>query len=695
MKEVVSTMAAAIGDDKMFRVESDVKAMSVCGQNMWMAHHDGDVTIRKTRTTEVVKNFLPEVGRVWSMVVVPNPTQPSEESVWLGLSNGNIDAYHGQTMEFMRRLSRHTGGIYTMAEFGGVVFSGSNDFTVCMWHAEKFRFVKQLSGHSSYVRCLYAEGTIVISGSDDHLIKVWEVPSGRVLHTHHFHEAGVSSLCRVGMHLWSGDDLGRLCIWTVATNELIQRMDKNHSGRITAIKKVGSRVYIGSADRKVSIWDAYNRRHLRSLEDHTGWVTTIACPAELSRYFVWTSGADGVVRCWHHDEYRIMNGDGERFDDMRWYYTQHTPQQDLTNSLLEQLHQLETQLLYWQKEAEGRRMDVCVANTESQKRSEKVVQLENDSVMWRKRAEEAEQQLAARNEVISNKETELKILSEKNILLTKEFGTIKAECETLRSQQQEALRRAEQAVADKASAETLVEKLRDIRTAECKGLAPVIITSQALEGTAVLALHKDVLTLLQLNESLRDELERYKGALGVRTNTPYPILAFHADKLPSVSTTGLPTEIPKPIAEAAKPMPSPPPPTSLPIGGAVAPKPLVPAPPSTPSSMAGTATAAAPASTAVNKEQGTSVATSTIPAVVTSVPLIALGACDVLRGGAAWTNPNIGSYVQDRYYRQVVPLDNTPRAISPRQAVSPRGQTSSVRPATARAFGSSTARRHF
>ncbi|CUG87147.1 WD40 repeat-containing protein, putative [Bodo saltans] len=642
-----TSQAAPIGDDRHFRVDSDVRALAVSEHNVWLAHHDGDVTIRKTRTTELVHTIRPSPGggRAWSMVVVPygqnannlqntaaNNASKNDE-VWLGLSNGTIDVYDAVTYEKLHSLLRHTGGIYTLAEYGGYVYSGSNDFTIVMWSAERHRSVRQLCGHSSYVRCLYAEGSIVISGGDDHTIRVWEVPSGKLLQAQHFHHSGVSTLARVGMHMWSGDDLGQICVWALGTYELLVKNEKAHASRITIIKKVGSRVYIGSTDRKVSIWDAYGKKQLRTMEDHNSWITCVACPSVLSRYFVWSAGADGAVRCWHHDEYKIMSGDAERFDDVRWYYTMHPPGQEQTTALLDQIHHQDHQLVQWKQEADTFRGEASRSTQQSETLNRRLADALEECVKQKARADSVEALLSTKTALLLTKETELESLSSKTVGSVTEIGALKVQVEGLIAKLKEEERRADQAVAEKLAADSLLIKLKDLKAEEAAGgrlsngstsakyLPLLILNTPSDVGSTVIALHHDIRSLLQLNEALRDEVERYKGVLGIKTNTPYPILKLASlaedrvrDDVPLYVVPPLPLGATNATGatSAGSPSPSIPPqlksPTIVPTGtaptttttttnsSAATPAAAVPPKPSTPSPTASAAAAPSSAS---------------------------------------------------------------------------------------------------
>ncbi|ORC90577.1 uncharacterized protein TM35_000083750 [Trypanosoma theileri] len=312
-------------EGKVFPVQSPVVAMTVTTDRVWLATSDGGVEIRDIYTAELVHRFASaprptSVTRIWSLLNVM--TQSKGSQVWMGLSNGSIEVYDAQSFRMVQRLAKHAGGVYCLAEFGGYVYSGSSDFKIAQWYAEDGRLVRMLHGHTNYVRCLYAEGSAVVSGSDDCTVRVWDAGSGEAQLTGHFHgRAGVSALCRVGVTMWSGDDDGRVIAWKLGTCEAL-RVLQAHGGRVASLRKIGSRVYSGGADGIIAVFDAEDGRLLQQIEDHSGGrIATVQCAWECSRYSVWTGTSDNSVRCWHHDEFRPMIQDRERFNDMRWYYS--------------------------------------------------------------------------------------------------------------------------------------------------------------------------------------------------------------------------------------------------------------------------------------------------------------------------------------------------------------------------------------
>jgi WD40 repeat protein len=328
--------------DKQVRIESEVRATAVYGHAVWLAHNDGTITIRKVRTTETVATIAasPQRGRPWALLSVEVPG--ARPAMWIGYSTGDILVLDIETRHEIKLVCRHTGGVYCLSEFGGMVFSGSNDFEIVQWRARDVSFVRQLNGHTNYVRALHAEGKVLISASDDHTVRVWNATNGQLISIGRFHRCGVGAMCRVGDSMWTGDDEGNIVAWRLQTLEQ-QELLKEHTARITSLKKIGSRVYSGSADHTIGVWEANSRTLVARIDEHRGWVTNVFSPAHLTRYYVWTAAADQTIRCWHHDEYRSCTKDVERFDDLQWYQIEYNPYRELNDELSTQVSRLETQ----------------------------------------------------------------------------------------------------------------------------------------------------------------------------------------------------------------------------------------------------------------------------------------------------------------------------------------------------------------
>ncbi|CAD2217726.1 WD domain, G-beta repeat, putative [Angomonas deanei] len=366
-----------IVNDKIFATPAPTVAMTVCRHLVWVGYGDGHIEVRNARTSEVVKRFLcsapveveegsnkanntvslpefgnsepfsffgpkkvvqpavkknknvtPEARFVKTMLAVE--TSEGDPLVWMGMSNGAIEIYHGEKCYFLRTIKRHSGAVNCLSEFGGLVYSAGQDGIIVQWSADEGRYMKSFSssmGHEGPVLCVYAEGNAVVTGSADNTVKVWDIGTATMELTGYFHSmtGGVTALCRVGELMWSGDNQGQVVRWTLRTCEAIQ-IHRPHTARVTILQKVGSRVYSGSADGTVALHCAATGNLLQRLQDHsTGWVSSFAAPFQLSRFVLWSAGSNGLVRCWYQDEYIPLSSDHERLNDPSWYLSGSTP----------------------------------------------------------------------------------------------------------------------------------------------------------------------------------------------------------------------------------------------------------------------------------------------------------------------------------------------------------------------------------
>lgn len=259
--------------------------------------------------------------------------------VWVGFADGNIEVFDSESRESLGVVPRHhSGGVYCLAHFGNTVFSGSNDFQIGMWDACTRGYLRQFSGHTNYVRCLHAEGALLFSGGDDGTVRVWNTTNGSEISRATFHrKAGVGCLIRVGPDMWSGDNSGDIIVWRLQTMRE-EHLLKEHTGRITALKKVGrSRVYSAAADRLICVWDAFTHTLLHRVAEHNAWVLSLAFPCSLTRHYVWTGAADATVRCFHHDEFVPMTHALETALEGGWYACDYAPYRDLADAQGEEL----------------------------------------------------------------------------------------------------------------------------------------------------------------------------------------------------------------------------------------------------------------------------------------------------------------------------------------------------------------------
>ncbi|KPI85243.1 hypothetical protein ABL78_5696 [Leptomonas seymouri] len=569
------------------------------------------------------------------------PIADGSTQMWLGLSNGAIEVYKCSDLlnnsvgslsassggSFLVVLCKHTAAVTCLAEFGGYVYSGSEDQRIAQWRAAHLSFSNLFTSplaHQGAVRCLHAEGNAVVSGSDDCTVKVWDVGEGTMRLTGYFHSrsGGVLSLCRAGELMWSGDASGQVVRWHIRTCEAVT-MHSPHRDRVLSLCHVGDRVYSGSADGTMGIFCAETGQLLQQITDQAlGWVTAVACPAELSRYVVWSASADGSVRCWYQDEYVNMTADEFCFNDKSWYESGSTPYREFraavgqrTNRLKEQLEAIEQRdqqaMALLRRcsavfggggegfEGQRRRLQEQLAKAE-----ERCNAAETRRTQKRDALAQLDRDIAATLALIQAAKNDL------NLLVPGESERILAALPAVK-------------------AEDLVPYGQAPPPASAAPAAPPLLTPKAI--AAPLAYASSTAVPLGPPPALAPlpppPITTTTTAINTAATMPPPPPAA------TQSTLG----VGGPLSIAPPPPPAPPVPTTSSLNGGAATTTNPPLPATAPTTTASPTTAAplqpdAPSSPA---------------AVHTSTPATAAGPVD---DGVSWTNPNVGNYIQRRYY---------------------------------------------
>eukprot|EP00759_Apiculatamorpha_spiralis_P035747 PhF_6_TR36318/c0_g1_i2/m.53124 len=147
------------------------------------------------------------------------------------------------------------------------------------------------------VRCLYVDGDTLYSGSDDTTIRVWDT-YGRDVVEWKGHSKGVHHLATTPGLLWSGGEDGTLRIWDKATGECLQVRAAPHTGPITQMQCVGSRVWTSSMG-VFYVWDTINFGLVAEFTEHKAYVTAATTVATSIIARMWSMSSDGQIAVWN------------------------------------------------------------------------------------------------------------------------------------------------------------------------------------------------------------------------------------------------------------------------------------------------------------------------------------------------------------------------------------------------------------
>ncbi|MEN6621707.1 MAG: serine/threonine protein kinase, partial [Smithella sp.] len=98
-----------------------------------------------------------------------------------------------------------------------------------------------------------------------------------------------------GRKLYSGSDDGMIKIWDVVSGEHIAELEGHSSGVMSlAVSSDGQRLYSGSYNGIIKIWNAVSGECIAELERHSSGVMSLAVSPDGRRLF--SGSDDGVIR---------------------------------------------------------------------------------------------------------------------------------------------------------------------------------------------------------------------------------------------------------------------------------------------------------------------------------------------------------------------------------------------------------------
>ncbi|ESO82888.1 hypothetical protein LOTGIDRAFT_108875 [Lottia gigantea] len=145
-----------------------VRALALSPKKEWLYNGSNNaINIWDTATFESVSNIKHNLGSVYSLAV-------TRQYIIAGTFDQNIQLFDVKSGEKVFNLKGHFGAITGIvpSPSGKFLFSSSHDCIVQMWNLETFLPIQTLSRHQGSVNTLALYGNMLLTGSDDKEIKV-------------------------------------------------------------------------------------------------------------------------------------------------------------------------------------------------------------------------------------------------------------------------------------------------------------------------------------------------------------------------------------------------------------------------------------------------------------------------------------------------------------------------------------------
>jgi Prp8 binding protein len=201
-------------------------------------------------------------------------------------------------------IKGHASAVYCVdfSPDGRIMASGSNDKNIFIWNVYgECENTAVLAGHSSAVLELHfsADGEQLYTCSADKSCAVWAVEMGKRLKKLNGHTAIVNSAApsRKGPPLLvSGGDDGTVKMWDLRARRCVHTFEHSYQILSVSFDGTGERIFAGTLDDGIMVFDLKEREHVLTLEGHTDSITGIDVSHDGN--FLLSNSMDNSVRLW-------------------------------------------------------------------------------------------------------------------------------------------------------------------------------------------------------------------------------------------------------------------------------------------------------------------------------------------------------------------------------------------------------------
>ena len=325
--ENIGLLAARdIGSTRSVAFSPDGKTIVSCGGN--------NIHLWDSRTNQLLKTLIGHKESVNSVVFSPDGAMIVSAS-----DDRTIRLWDVNTRELSKTLMGHKDPVNSVvfSSDGETIASAGNDRTVRLWNANTGELLKTLSGHIENVNTVAfsPDGNTIASGSGTFLggddsggvsvgeeIRLWNTHTGELIKTLIGHTSVVNSVVfspdgntiASGSGHWRGfegvESAGEeVRLWNTHTGELIKTLI-GHEDVVSSVVFSPDGNLIVSGDwyywdgqlsswnwsGEIRVWDAHTGEHLKTLEGHTGGVSSLSFSPDGKRLA--NGRTDGTILLW-------------------------------------------------------------------------------------------------------------------------------------------------------------------------------------------------------------------------------------------------------------------------------------------------------------------------------------------------------------------------------------------------------------
>ena len=294
------------GQTLLPRHESSIQSMIIVEPHLWSGSSHGEIFVWDLRT-QVLKHqaqvpALKKETESGSRRAGVTAMHSLKHTVWTGHSEGSI-AVWSRDLKLLKQPKRHLDSItYIGSEGSDTVITAGMGGSIRRWNIHNFKYSTVELGVP--ILCVVQMGVNHVIGSMNQVYLLFPDKTWFCAPQHH--SAAVHSVVLVRDMVWTASSDKTICVWRLGVNgrslEHIRTLN-GHSSRVfsLAVDSLGSRVFSGSWDTAVMVWNVDTFGFAGRLHSqHTDAVSQLAYFVLDGAEFVLSGSMDASIVIYRH-----------------------------------------------------------------------------------------------------------------------------------------------------------------------------------------------------------------------------------------------------------------------------------------------------------------------------------------------------------------------------------------------------------